>query len=118
MTGPLVSGELVFDPSELDLARAVISIRLEDVSVADQPSETVVERVLTDLPEDAIETGRVPFELYGDPPDDEARYTVAAHVDVNGSGRVSRGDFITTEAYPVLTFGHPNRTIVRVQRVG
>jgi hypothetical protein len=55
--------------------------------------------------------------LQGRVPDMRARYQVRVHVDVDKDGKVSRGDYITTESYPVLTFGHPSRVRVRVRPV-
>jgi hypothetical protein len=43
--------------------------------------------------------------------------TVYAHVDVDGDGRVSRGDFVTTRSYSVPDEPEP-RVSVSVQRVG
>ena len=42
---------------------------------------------------------------------------IRVHIDVDRDGRVSRGDYITMESYPVLTWGHPDRVTVRVREV-
>jgi len=44
-------------------------------------------------------------------------YSVRAHIDVSGSGEVEKGDFITTQSYPVLTRGYGNDVRLSVQRV-
>ncbi|WP_458209769.1 YbaY family lipoprotein [Haladaptatus sp. NG-SE-30] len=117
MTDPLVSGKIIFEPVTPHLAGATIHIRLEDVSIADKASETISEQTLSDVTDDMIEQDGIPFELYGQLPDDKARYIVSVHVDSNDNGEVSQGDFITTESYPVLTFGNPDSLTVRVQRI-
>ena len=43
--------------------------------------------------------------------------TIWAHVDVDGDRRVSKGDFITMESYPVQTSGSEQRMTVRIKRV-
>jgi hypothetical protein len=49
--------------------------------------------------------------------DPRAHYTVAAHADLDGDGAVSVGDYVSTEAYPVLTRGHPNSANVELHEV-
>jgi hypothetical protein len=44
-------------------------------------------------------------------------YSVHVHVDVSGSGQVEIGDLITTQTYPVLTHGFPDRVEVTLRRV-
>ena len=59
----------------------------------------------------------VQLALEGTIPDERARYAVRVHVDIDGDGQVSRGDYLNMESYPVLTYGHPSRVTVRVQEV-
>jgi putative lipoprotein len=78
---------------------ARITVRLVDVSRADAPA--------TVLGEDIIDSeGQVPvaFKIDYDPAliDDRMRYAIEARIEVDGELR-----FITTEAHPVLTDGHP-----------
>jgi hypothetical protein len=48
-------------------------------------------------------------------PDARTRYAV--RVDVDGDGHVSRGDYVSMESYPVLTFDSPSRVTIRVRPV-
>ena len=43
--------------------------------------------------------------------------TVWAHADVDGDGRVSSGDFITMESYPVQRSGAEQRTTISIRKV-
>lgn len=117
MTAPLVSGRVRFDGVEPEFSNATVYIRLEDVSRADHASEIVSERTFSNVSNDAFGGGGLEFELEGPLPDETARYTVSVHVDMDTDGKVSRGDYITQESFPVLTFGNPDHRIVRVRRV-
>jgi uncharacterized lipoprotein YbaY len=113
-----VSGEIVFGlPVPEDLSKAIVYVRLEDTSLADVPSRVVSEQRLMRLPERLTSTGTVPFNLHAWRPDPKSTYSVSVHVDVDRDGKVSRGDYINTESYPVLTFGHTGRASIRVQQV-
>jgi uncharacterized lipoprotein YbaY len=43
--------------------------------------------------------------------------TVWAHADLDGDGRVSAGDFITMESYPVKRSGSEQRTTITIRKV-
>jgi hypothetical protein len=60
---------------------------------------------------------RAGIQPLGQIPDDQASYTVRVHMDVDGDGRVSRGDYLRMESVPVLTHGYPNRVTVRAREV-
>jgi hypothetical protein len=49
--------------------------------------------------------------------DPKKRYSVQVHVDVNGSGHVTKGDYVSTSSYPVLTAGSPDDPTVTIRRV-
>jgi uncharacterized lipoprotein YbaY len=112
-----VQGDIIFDHKSLLLANATVLIRLEDTSLADAPAKLIAQQVVTHIPEEIVERGKLPFALWGDIPDERATYTIYVLIDTDGDGKVSRGDYITMESYPVLTFGHPNYVAVRVHRI-
>lgn len=88
-------------------------VRLLDVTMADAPARMVSEQVL-DLP---AGPGPAAFELRAPEIDEHASYIVMAHADLDADGAVSRGDFITTQSYPVLSFGHPDRVQILLKPV-
>jgi uncharacterized lipoprotein YbaY len=116
MAGPLVRGEIVFRTAP-PRAPAAVRVRLLDTSLADAPARVVAQKVLTGLSGPALAAGRIPFALEGSPPDPRARYTVSAHVDMSGDGKISRGDYINRASIPVLTFGNPSQVSVPVEPV-
>lgn len=111
---PLVSGEISFEETSKPVSNATIYIRLEDVSRADAASTLITEEVLQDV---SLLGDRLKFNLYGEISDAKADYNVQVHVDIDGDGQVSQGDYITMESYPVLTWGHPSQVSVRVREV-
>jgi uncharacterized lipoprotein YbaY len=89
------------------------SVRVEarDTSLADAPA-VMLKRVDVAVPKAGRTTSvSVPIELPAVPDGT----TVWAHVDVDRDGRVSKGDFVTVESYPVK-IGSPKMTI-RVKKV-
>ena len=117
MSALLVQGEVHFEqPPNLPLG-ATAYVRLLDTSLADAPSSIVAEQVLTGIAADANAGRPLLFALYGTPPNARASYTVSIWVDVDSDGRISSGDYLTMQSYPVLTYGYPNQVTVQVRRV-
>ncbi len=89
---------------------AVIEVRLLDVSRVGATATTIAEQIINPA-------GRqvpIPFELRYDPRriEERRRYTIQARILVGGRLR-----FINTEAYPVITGGHPDTADVIVRPV-
>jgi putative lipoprotein len=112
-----VRGELVLPAGDVPDAASRVVVRVEDVSRADAPSVVVGEQQLQDVPLEP--EGRIPFavEVPHSRIDPRAQYSVAAHVDVVGTGTIKPGDFISMASYPVLTRGHGDSATVEVRRV-
>ena len=116
--GPsLVHGEVVFDETAQPFSGATVYVRLEDVSREDAPAQIMAEQILRDVSHTAGSATQLQFAIEGTIPDERARYAVRVHVDIDGDGQISGGDYISMESYPVLTYGHPSRVTVRVQEV-
>ena len=117
MGKPLVTGEIHFAQKPQLPSDAKAYVRLLDTSMADAPSRLVAETVLKDISQQANLGNPIPFALDGDPPDERRSYTISVLVDLDGDGKVSPGDFINTQSYPVLTFGYPNKVSVQVKQI-
>src|SRR5262249_45660269 len=113
----VVTGEIVFPQPPPCLRAATVYVRLLDTSLADAPARVVAEAVLTGLGDQAAAGGTLAFTLRGRVDDPTSRLTVGVHVDLDGDGAVSRGDYLNTASVPVLTRGHPNQVRVPVQKV-
>lgn len=117
MSEPLVTGEIQFDQPPHLSSDVKAYVHLLDVGAADAPSRIIAEQVLTDISQKASSGQSISFVLYGVIPDERGSYAISVHVDMDGDGKISRGDFINMQNYPVLTFGYPNRVLVLVKKV-
>jgi uncharacterized lipoprotein YbaY len=114
---PLVKGEILLGEAERSFTGATVHVQLEDVSYADAPSRVIAEQVIPNVSHESGTEHALRFALYGNVPDDKGRYIVTVHVDLQGQGRVSRGDYLSMESYPVLTYGNPNQISIRLREV-
>jgi hypothetical protein len=71
------------------------------------------------LPGIALSPAAAPiaFAVSVPPPGPGDRYAVRVLIDLDGDGRVGRGDFVSTQSHPVLAPGAPDPVVVPVQRV-
>jgi uncharacterized lipoprotein YbaY len=114
----LVKGEILF-PKELgSFSGATVNVYLEDVSLLDAPAKIVAKQVIANLNHSMGTENRVEFVLQCKKiADIRASYSIRVHVAFRSDEQIHRGDYISTESYPVLTFGDPNRVSVRVTEV-
>lgn len=94
-----------------------LTARVEDTSRADAAAVIVAEERVSNP---GLVKGE-PFTLDIDVPEEvikeRSRYTARVHVDVSGSGDISRGDYLSTRSYPVLTAGFPDDVTIEVEPV-
>ncbi len=111
----LVRGSIVFPLDLRPVRNATVHVRLEDVSLADAPATLIQEHIQENV---SLGTGpaRLAFELHGSTPDPRAGYAVRVHVDLDGDGQISPGDYIST-AHHQVTFGQATALEVPVRRV-
>jgi uncharacterized lipoprotein YbaY len=114
---PLVKGEVRFSKELGSFSGATVNVYLEDVSLPDAPAKIVAKQVIADLNHTMGTENRGEFALQGEIADIRARYSIRVHVSLRGDEQIHRGDYISTESYPVLTFGYPNQVSVRVTEV-
>lgn len=110
----LVTGKVVFDEGSRAFSDAIVYARLLDVSRVDAASDIVAESVLHAVSLDMRRETSFTFSIPGQLPEPSARYEVTVHIDVDKDGKLSKGDYFTTQSYPVLTHGYPDHVIVRV----
>lgn len=92
-----------------------VYVRVQDTMRADTKASMVAERVIPDV---SIfpEAPPLLFSVDNIPENPRARYVVRVHADVDGDRVVSRGDYISTQSYPLESSGRTVLAIV-VQRV-
>ena len=114
---PLVKGKITFEEVATPFTAATVYVRLESITAADIASEAVADYVERDVVFDPKTSSDLLFAIAGNPPDPRASHTVRVHIDIDGDGEVSKGDFISMQSYPVITFGHPREISILVRQV-
>jgi uncharacterized lipoprotein YbaY len=99
-----ISGTIAFRDVREPALNVTVYVRVQDAGRTDASASTVAEQVLRGV---NIVPGAppIPFTVQGIPQNPRARYVVRVHADVNGDGIVSRGDYVSTQSYPVQTSG-------------
>ena len=101
----IIKGRILIDSDTESISGATIFIRLEDASFVDAPSKLVSEQIIKNVNYDVKSRNKLEFELSAENLDHKADYIIQVHIDVDGNGIVSSGDFINVESYPVNTHG-------------
>src|SRR5689334_9359633 len=96
-----ISGTLEFNDVRQPAGNVTVHVRVEEASRADAPAAVVAQLVLRGV-EVAAAAPPLQFELHDIPTVPSGRYVLRAHADVDGDGRITRGDYISTQSYPVL----------------
>jgi putative lipoprotein len=106
-----VSGTLVLPADAPRTTAASVLVEVRDVSLADAPS-----RVAGDQVQAGVAVGpnaHIPFRVEVPAVDLRRVYALRAHVSLGGGhDRVAAGDYLTTQAHPVLTRGAPDKLLV------
>lgn len=93
-------GEIHFPDVVSPVEDATLHVRLLDVSRADAAAETVAADSVEHV---SVTTSgrRIPFAIVVDDLDERHAYAIEAHLDIDGSGEVERGDYRTMEHFGV-----------------
>src|SRR5215831_3208512 len=99
-----ISGMIRFQNIARSAQNVTVYVRVDETSRADAPASRLAEVVLHGV---SIFPGSPPlgFTMRDLVPRASGRYLVRVHADVDGDGRVSRGDYISMQSYPVLLPG-------------
>ncbi len=114
---PVVRGEIKFAGKPALPASAKMYVRLLDISSADAPSKVVAEQVIEHIERLLSKDQKVAFVLEPNSIDERASYSVSVLVDIDGDGKISKGDYISMQSYPVLTYGYPSEVTIEVKLV-
>lgn len=111
-----VTGEAVFAGRPSLPPDAILRVLLLDTTYADAPSEILAEGEFPNVAEFASRGKPFPFRLRTVIPDRRIQCRIWAHVKTRGNA-IHPGDYVTTQSYPVLTYGHPGRVAIELTRV-
>ena len=110
----IVTGEVELPSSAEAFSGASLFISLESVGLMDMPAQVIVETVQRRIDADDAPFS---FSLDGDIGDSSGPFNVRAHISMDGSGDVRKGDYLTKRNYTVLKENNPDYVIVKVEKV-
>lgn len=116
--GYVVKGIIVFDEYVKPFSGSTVHICLEEVSLQDAPSRRIAEQVIRNVSYNKIDIKKIEFVIHGQVAlDVHATYSIRVHGDVDNDGKISKGDLITVQSYPVLTHGYPDNILITLKEV-
>ncbi len=98
-----ICGRVKISGGQRSFDRAQLIVRLEKILAEDAPSETVSEYRRSGIAHEKGKPAEFEFCLHMGKTDSTARYNINAHVDVDGDEKISRGDLVSTQSYPIMT---------------
>lgn len=113
MSKALVTGEILLPAGASLKPSALARVQLLDTSLADAASVEVANQLVSGLAARLAKGETVEFSLVATHTDAQASYSVCVHIDQDGDGQIKPGDFVSTQNYPVITFGYPKRVCVQ-----
>ncbi|WP_167880979.1 YbaY family lipoprotein [Methanococcoides sp. AM1] len=98
-----VQGMVIFDEPVESFSNATIYLKVEDVSLQDVASVVISEDTIDDVSMDAGNIEPLLYMINHPDLDERMTYSLSVHVDVDGDGRLSNGDYYSTWHNPVPT---------------
>ncbi len=96
---------------------AHLNVYLEDVTLQDTSAIMIDQQEFTRISHRGGTQDRISFRLCVPHFDARASYGLRAHLSVHHDGAIHSGDCITTQSYPVLTFGAPDQVTLSLQQI-
>lgn len=112
-----VQGIIIFDKPVESFSNATIYLKVEDVSLQDVASVVMSEDTIVDVSMDADNIQPVPYLIYHPELEERMTYSLSVHVDVDGDGRLSSGDYYSTWHNPVPTEPGVHKLDVHVEMI-
>jgi hypothetical protein len=116
-TLPTIRGTIEFVGATEPVTGETLYIKLEDLSRPDLGIRRITERLIPDFSTDASDPGRYRYIINYQEPRPFGEYAVEVHLDVDGSGEVDRGDYVTTASYSFTGHTPSKRMNVRMTEV-
>ena len=116
-TLPSIRGTIEFVGATEPIAGETLYIRLEDLSRPDLGKRRITERLIPNFSTEESDPGRFRYTINYQEPRPFGEYGVEVHLDVDGSGEVDRGDYVTTAKYSFTGHSPSKRMNVRMTEV-
>ena len=114
---PTLRGTIEFVGATEPITGERLYIRLEDLSRPDLGKRRITERMIPNFATEASDPGRYRYVFSYQEPRPFGEYAVEVHLDVDGSGDVNRGDYVTTAKYSFTGHSPSKRMNVRMTEV-
>ena len=114
---PTIRGTIEFVGATEPVMGETLYIRLEDLSRPDLGKRRITERVIPNFSTEASDPGRYRYIINYQEPRPFGEYAVEVHLDVDGSGDLNRGDYVTTASYSFTGHTPSKRMNVRMTEV-
>lgn len=112
-----IQGEIYLTQDLDSFTNAIATVSLEEVSRIDAPSTTIATQVILHVQHQRGMEQRVPFILEVGAIDPRLRYSMRAHISLQGSEQIHVGDYVTVQSYPVQIAGDSQPISIAVRRV-
>ena len=112
-----IRGTIEFVGATEPIAGESLYIRLEDLSRPDLGKRRITERMIPNFSTESSDPGRFRYAIDYQEPRPFGDYGVEVHLDVDGSGEVDRGDYVTTATYSFTGHSPSRRVNVRMNEV-
>jgi uncharacterized lipoprotein YbaY len=111
-----IVGTIQFKDVRQPAQDVTVYVRVEEASRLDAPASRIAEVVLRGV---HVFPGLppIPFTIPDVLSVPSGRYLVRVHADVDGDGRVTRGDYISVQSYPVPTSADSDNVAIVVHEV-
>ena len=96
----LIEGDITFKGVQDRIGGATLYVRLEDISIQDDASKTLVEQVFRDVSVDPSDLPAYRYLIEHRELEPKDTYRVRVHLDADNSGDISEGDLAWTAQYP------------------
>ncbi|KXS41723.1 MAG: hypothetical protein AWU59_1975 [Methanolobus sp. T82-4] len=98
-----LQGMIIFDEPVESFSNAIVYLEAEDISLQDVESTLIAEETIDDISLDADDPESVPYMISYPDLDERMSYSLSVHVDVDGDGTLSSGDYYSPWNNPVPT---------------
>ncbi len=113
----MIEGDVIIEVVTTPIRSATLYVRVQDVSRADAGSTVVAETALRGISLQAGSDQKVPFQLEVPALSPRGQYIVTAHLDLDNSGTVTPGDYLTMESIPIRESSPRGRLSIPARRV-
>jgi uncharacterized lipoprotein YbaY len=98
--------------------KATIYVRIEDTSEADTSSKILSEQKLENVSFNPdVDQHVIRFNISIPTIEKNRMYTVSVHIDINGNGKLDKGDYINMESFPLPLQDSKNKLVVKVKQI-